>query len=82
MCQHRKLLHHTPNFPPIKLPTPKTSHPDHPEFIGGTRAIKTVIEERELRRQAGALAGNEAGAGSGRKGSGVDARQQVRRRRR
>jgi hypothetical protein len=58
------------------LPTP-----DHPEFIGGTRAIKTVIEEREARRQAAAAAAAAAGpaeappgSGGGRKGA-AEARQ-------
>ncbi|GBF90976.1 hypothetical protein Rsub_03831 [Raphidocelis subcapitata] len=57
---------------------------DHPEFIGGTRAIKAVIEEREARRQAGAAhaGGSDSGAGGGvgagavgaRKGASTDGR--------
>lgn len=53
------------------LPLP---FPDHPEFIGGTRAIKDVIEEREARRHAAAATAGSAdgGGGGGRKS---DARQ-------
>ena len=30
---------------------------DHPDFIGGTRAVKEVMEDREFRKQQAAAAG-------------------------
>jgi hypothetical protein len=51
---------------------------DNPAFIGGTRAVKEVMEDREARRQAAAAAGAGAGGEGGRGGKGSGESRQVR----
>jgi hypothetical protein len=51
---------------------------DNPAFIGGTRAVKEVMEDREARRQAAAAAASNAeaqGGGRGKGGGGGEGRQ-------